>query len=964
MRDYEMVRRPPVRVPTAIAVAAVGVLLAFASSAAAAPNPAGGPLRFWSVSKIGQGAGRAKVASGAQDAGMLHRVFDLGPSAFNFGTDKSIFVFNRPLYASPIDGRASGEVFSSADGARYSVAAQAPVLNQHQANSPKGGVTHLDEYQAYVKRSGDASLRITITDAFMQAVDASLGQASECAQIIRCFPIRSIVRFHARAYAASAGGDFFNVGGTAFVTGHLGSWDPRAATSADSQAPLWTGDDFADTQTVCAQPTQAPNIFMACADSDAGIVHFLSSPRTLKVPLASVRTGELFGVHVSLEAETVDDRGSESAALAYIRDPQERGPALLRARGLTRRGKPRFTEPQVRPLSPARCPAGPRPKAGTVQLSAPAFTTSESDRDPLVLVTRKGGSRGVTSVLVKTSGGTARSGADFKPTKTLVRFDSGDTSPRLVEIPIREDQTVESPESFKVSLGNVRCSRLGKQRAASVTILDDDQPPSPPAPPAPTFTIGGTVDGLQGSGLVLTNLGTALPVSGNGTFTFPGTASAGQPYEVAVATQPTNPDQVCTVQDGKGTVSNANLTDIAVHCTTPAIPSGLDLSFGSGGKVSTTVGGGGEGQAVVIQPTGAIVTAGSRNPTGLASDFALTRHDAAGKLDPSFGNGGITVTDLGGADDEAFDAASLPDNGIVAVGRTDARGVQKTDFGVVRYLPDGTLNQNFGNGGIVTTPFFGKGAAANAVAVQPDGKIVVAGFAIAANGVDEDFAVARYNPDGSLDDNFGAHGVSTTDLGTENDDATGMAIQSDGKIVLAGNAAEDVGLVRLLPNGSLDPTFGNLGKSVTKIGFGADVNGVALDSGGGILIAGSTVGAKLNQDFLLAGFRADGTLNLGFGKFGFVTTDFGSGDDFAEDLTVDANGNIVLVGRASSNTITDLALARYDAGGNGGPLVTADFHGRGEFGQDVAIDAQGRIVAAGYTANGGDTEFALMRVFP
>ena len=137
----------------------------------------------------------------------------------------------------------------------------------------------------------------------------------------------------------------------------------------------------------------------------------------------------------------------------------------------------------------------------------------------------------------------------------------------------------------------------------------------------------------------------------------------------------------------------------------------------------------------------------------------------------------------------------LRDNGIVAVGRTDVRGVQKTDFAIVRYLPDGTPNQNFGSGGIVTTPFFGKGAQANRVAVQPDGKIVVAGAAIAANGVDADFAVARYNADGSLDDNFGAHGIATVDLGTENDDATGLALQSDGKIVLAGNAGEDVGLV-------------------------------------------------------------------------------------------------------------------------------------------------------------------------
>jgi uncharacterized delta-60 repeat protein len=536
-----------------------------------------------------------------------------------------------------------------------------------------------------------------------------------------------------------------------------------------------------------------------------------------------------------------------------------------------------------------------------------------------------------------------------------------------VDIPIREDKAVESQESFTLSLGHVRCGKLGATRSASVTILDDDQPPPPPAP---RFTIGGTVDGLAGSGLVLTNAGADVPVPINGGFTFPGTASAGQPYNVAVRTQPSNPRQVCTVQGGEGTVSDANVTDIAVHCTTPPVPVGLDTSFGSGGLVSTPVGVLGHGEAVVIQPTGGIVTAGWRTvSTGGATDFALTRHVEAGHLDDTFGNHGIVTTDLGGASDQALDAAVLGDNGIVAVGRTDVRGVQKTDFGVVRYLPDGGLNPNFGSGGIVTTPFAGKGAQAEAVAVQPDGKIVVGGSAIAANGVDSDFAVARYNADGSLDDNFGAHGIATIDLGTENDVAKGLAIESDGKIVLGGNAADDVGLVRLLPNGTLDPTFGNLGKSVTRIGLGADVNGVALTSDGGIRIAGSTVGAlSQNHDFLLAGFRADGTLNMGFGHFGFVTTDFGEGDDFAENLLVDQDGEIVLVGRASSNTILDLALASYNPDGSlgdfgRGGIFTADFHGKGDFGQDLAIDSQNRIIAAGYTANGGDTEFALARVF-
>ena len=113
----------------------------------------------------------------------------------------------------------------------------------------------------------------------------------------------------------------------------------------------------------------------------------------------------------------------------------------------------------------------------------------------------------------------------------------------------------------------------------------------------------------------------------------------------------------------------------------------------------------------MIQPGGQIVTAGWRTVgTGIDTDFALTRNNPDGTLDTGFGTNGIATTDLGGGDDQASDAALLPDGGIVAVGRTDALGILKTAFGVVGYLPDGTPDANFGTGGIVTTPFFGKGA--------------------------------------------------------------------------------------------------------------------------------------------------------------------------------------------------------------------------------------------------------------
>ncbi len=180
-------------------------------------------------------------------------------------------------------------------------------------------MTHLDEYQAYEKRRGEASLRIRITLALMEAIDANLRpRDSECPPTaLRCWPIRSIVRFHARAYAASAGGDFFNVGGVAFIKGHHADWDHWVATPSDAQAPAWTSENFlfdpdADDSNTYSQARM-----------------YSDRPPTLKVPLASVRTGELFAVHVSLEAEAVDDIGRESAVQAFLRDPQDTRPGAL-----------------------------------------------------------------------------------------------------------------------------------------------------------------------------------------------------------------------------------------------------------------------------------------------------------------------------------------------------------------------------------------------------------------------------------------------------------------------------------------------------------------------------------------------------------------------------------------------------------------------------------------------------------
>jgi uncharacterized delta-60 repeat protein len=202
--------------------------------------------------------------------------------------------------------------------------------------------------------------------------------------------------------------------------------------------------------------------------------------------------------------------------------------------------------------------------------------------------------------------------------------------------------------------------------------------------------------------------------------------------------------------------------------------------------------GGGSGEAVALEPDGGIVTVGRRGD-GARFDFAATRHDTAGRLDSGFGTAGIATTDLGGGDDEAFDAAPFADDGFVAVGRTDAKGLANIDFGVVRYTASGAVDAGFGSGGTVKTDISGRGDQANAVAVQPDGRIVVAGLATD-NVIDGDFALARYNPDGTLDTTFGGDGIVPTDLGTHDDAALALALQPDGRIVAAGATVDGTDL--------------------------------------------------------------------------------------------------------------------------------------------------------------------------
>lgn len=486
------------------------------------------------------------------------------------------------------------------------------------------------------------------------------------------------------------------------------------------------------------------------------------------------------------------------------------------------------------------------------------------------------------------------------------------------------------------------------------------------------WRLGGTVSGLAGSGLVLVALGEELPISANGAFQFAQPLPDGAIFAVRVVTQPKSPDQSCQITDGNGTIFGGDWMIITIECAAVTIAVGLDGTFGAGGKVATVLAKG-QGEAMAMQDDGKIVVAG--RALGESSfDFAVLRYLADGSLDTSFGSGGVATADVsGGGNDEAYGVAVQDDGKIVVVGTSRVGATD--DFAVARWHPDGTLDADFGTQGVLTTDIAGGPDGAQAVVIQPlDGSIVVAGNA--ANGSDNDFGVVRYLADGTLDSGFGNGGKVTTSIAGMTDLAQAVALTSDGLIVVVGRvapdggAASDFGLVRYLANGTPDPAFGNAGIVRTDFASGSDdvANGVVVD-GSMIVVAGYSFGGATGSDFAIARYGPDGSLDSAFGNGGLVTTDFGMGEDYGYAVAIGPGGVVAVAGQAASTTIADLAVTRYSATGdldttlglNG--LVTVDFYGSGDLGRAVTFVGTSAL-AAGYTANGSTTEIVLVKTSP
>lgn len=401
----------------------------------------------------------------------------------------------------------------------------------------------------------------------------------------------------------------------------------------------------------------------------------------------------------------------------------------------------------------------------------------------------------------------------------------------------------------------------------------------------------------------------------------------------------------------------------------------LDPAFANGGKATTGISGNDDyGHAVAVQPDGKIVVAGQ---SGVYPVFhsTLARFKSDGNLDQTFGGSGIVVFPLDNNGDGLSAIIFQPDGKIVAAG-----SVIHNNFTVglilARFNPNGTLDQAFGNGGSVVFNFGDNAAEGNAVVLQPDGKIVIVGVSGAgAYSELNDFALARFNSNGTPDQSFGTSGKLKTHFAGQYNTgsrATSAVLQPDGKLVVAGaykneGTPHQFALARYNTGGSLDATFGNGGKITTSFGVDAFGSSVVLQPDGKIVLTGYFDAGRRNHDFALARYNKEGTLDATFGNSGKVVTDlFGASDDIATALLLQSDGKLVAAGRTGQYPNFKFGLARYNNDGsfdqefgNAGKMLT-DFGGFSSQSYSAAMQPDGKILLAGYTIN-STIDFALAR---
>lgn len=370
----------------------------------------------------------------------------------------------------------------------------------------------------------------------------------------------------------------------------------------------------------------------------------------------------------------------------------------------------------------------------------------------------------------------------------------------------------------------------------------------------------------------------------------------------------------------------------------------IDTTFGTDGAVTTAVHSNyNVAETTTVQLDGKILVAGNAG-TPSTYHMAVARYNEDGTLDSSFGNEGTLRFNIGSLKSFVMDVVQQPDGKILLGGRTwnDVSG----DFALVRLNEDGSFDSTFGDNGVsrLSTP---ESEASEAIALLDDGKILMVGYR------DDNFAIAKFNADGSLDTTFGDEGWKVVPFDGVTSYASDVAIQDDGKIVVSGFALNgvnrfQVAVARLNTDGVIDNSFGIDGRVIFNVGEWNDFSeAVAIQSDGKILVGGHKWIANSQQkhDLFVARLNTDGSFDTSYGTNGVATARLVDGANYSNGMVLQADDKPILAGYTIQQTTYNMAMVRFTTDGlldttfNDNGMVSFDLNDREDYGNAIALQA-------------------------
>jgi uncharacterized delta-60 repeat protein len=415
----------------------------------------------------------------------------------------------------------------------------------------------------------------------------------------------------------------------------------------------------------------------------------------------------------------------------------------------------------------------------------------------------------------------------------------------------------------------------------------------------------------------------------------------------------------------------------------------VDTNFGSAGKVITSFGPYSSIiNSLTLQNDGKIIACGSYYSGDYLAkkknQIALARYNVDGNLDVSFGNDGKVLTPLGIDMENEYNSVQVLDNGKIMVAATNGIMSSGYDFAIVQYNADGTLDTNFGTNGIVITDFNTKDNEVRSLITLPNHKFIVGGeiYINSSNGY-TDFAVARYNENGTLDTTFGNNGLSSVNIGTtfnslysSEDWITNVKLLPNGKIIAVGTTSNNYsnekggnfGMIRLNENGSLDTNFGINGRVITDFGGDEGPTSLQILNDGKIIVNGIYYyNDDENEKVVIAKYNENGTLDTTYGSNGKIMTDFETvNKGFVWSNEIQNDGKMLVFGWINKLT-ADYVIFRYNTNGS----LDTTFGTNGiqtiDFGENESVFASitqpdGKIILGGTSNFDVDGGFSLLRL--